>query len=339
MLYGHGNDKYRYPGRMKADFSSNVWYQPLPAAFYDHLKNAISRLQDYPSPDASGFKQELARFHDLSVDNIWAANGSIEGIYLIAQAFSGKSSAVIYPCFSEYEDACKRYNHRLSFYPDEPDWHKQSFSEELVWFGNPNNPDGKKIGLAEVESLLVNNPGTIFIIDEAYAGLHAGFESAIPLLKKYSNLIILCSFTKAFAIPGIRLGHVLASKEVIRQLAGLSISWSVNTMAIEAGKFILQNYEACLPEPGEVAKETKLFQAKLNEITELSIHPSECNFFLVELKTKSSAEVKKYLAEKFGILIRDASNFRGLDERFIRLSVQKEEHIEMLVTILKEWLP
>lgn len=339
MLYGHGNDKYRYPGRVKTDFSSNVWYKPLPAAFSDHLKNSLAILKDYPSPDALELREELARFHGLPFDKIWITNGSVEGIYLIAQVFAGINTAIIYPCFSEYEDACKRYNHQLSFYPDKPDWHRQSFREELVWLGNPNNPDGKVLKLQEVENLIVNNFDTIFVIDEAYAELCTDFETAITLLKRYHNLIIVRSFTKAYAIPGIRLGYVLASEEVIHELAEGAVPWSVNAMALEASKFILQNHTACLPKPSEIERETKLFQAKLGQIQDLKVYPSECNFFLVELKTKSSAEVKKYLVEEHGILIRDASNFQGLNESFIRLSVQEDKKVDLLVNILKTWLP
>lgn len=221
MSGGHGNDKYNFNGQILVDFSSNVWFKPLPELFYREQIKALKYIVDYPHPHAADLVEELAAFHKIHKNNIWVTNGSAEGIHLLAQAFHGKKSANIYPCFSEYENACKKYNHELSCCSNQENWQKQKFAEELVWFGNPNNPDGKTVSLSEVENLLTLNPSTIFIIDEAFSDLCAGFESAISLISKYDNLVILRSFTKSFTIPGIRLGYVLAREWIIQKLADL----------------------------------------------------------------------------------------------------------------------
>ena len=337
MLHGHGNDKYRYAGEIKVDFSSNVWYKPLPEWFYQKLSETFKNIIDYPHPKAFDLVKELSLSHNIPEDNIWATNGSVEGIYLLAQAFEKKKSAIIYPCFSEYGDACRRYKHDLSFYSNKEDWQKRQFSEDLIWFGNPNNPDGKNISVKEIENLLSLNPTSIFVIDEAFSELCINFESALLLIQKYQNLVILRSFTKSFAIPGIRLGYVVARQWIIEKLNNLSIPWTVNSLAIEAGKIILQNYAELIPNRNEHRKLNILLQNKLSGLPELNVIPSDCNYFLVQLEKGNATELKKYLVQQHGILIRDASNFRGLNNRYIRFSVQTEENIELLVSALKSF--
>lgn len=337
MLHGHGNDKYGFTNKIVTDFSSNVWYKHLPDWFYKKLGDALKITIDYPHPKAIDLVKELSLFHNISDANICATNGSVEGIYLLAQAFQSKKSAIIYPFFSEYENACRIYKHDLSFYSNKENLQKQQFSEDLVWFGNPNNPDGKTISVNEIENLLANNSDTIFVIDEAFYGLCTNFESAILLTQKYRNLAILRSFTKSFAIPGIRLGYVVAPQFIIERLNNLSIPWSVNSLAIEAGKVILKNYAELIPNRNELKKLNFILQNKLSGLPELNVIPSDSNYLLVQLKKGKAPELKKYLVEQHGILIRDASNFRGLNNSYIRLSVQTEENIELLVSALKSY--
>jgi threonine-phosphate decarboxylase len=298
----------------------------------------VRELSDYPDPEAGDLKCKLASNYQLSVNEVWVTNGSIEGIYMLAQVFAGKKSGIIFPCFSEYEDACQRYKHELSFYSNQGKWYNEQFTEELIWFGNPNNPDGKTISVAQIENMLSRNMNTIFIIDEAYADLCPDFGSALPLLRSYSNLILIRSFTKAFAIPGIRLGYVLASENIIQQLANYSIPWSVNHLAIEAGKYILDHQHDCLPDLSRVQKETKAFQMRLAELPGVRVHVSLCNYFLIELSGLKSNCLKSGLVEKFGILVRDAYNFRGLNHCFIRLSLQSDADCNLIVNTLKEML-
>lgn len=337
MHYEHGNDKYKFLGKIEIDFSSNVWCNSLSDWFYQKLNSALKNTIDYPHPSALDLVQELSLFHNLPIENIWATNGSIEGIYLVAQAFAGEKSAIIWPSFSEYENACKRYNHSVTLYSNKNNWYKQNFKEGLVWFGNPNNPDGTKISKEVIEYLLSSNTNSIFVIDEAFADLCIDFESALSLFEKYKNFILFRSFTKAFSIPGIRLGYVIAPNWIIEKLNKLSIPWSVNSLAIDAGKIILQNYSKLLPKENELKELNNFLYEKLNEIPELYVFPSNCNFFLIRLKKGEARELKNYLATKKEILIRDASNFQGLDNSFIRLSVQSKVNTEKIVSAIKSY--
>jgi threonine-phosphate decarboxylase len=109
----------------------------------------------------------------------------------------------------------------------------------------------------------------------------------------------------------------------------------VNSPAISAGKIILDNYNAFLPDKNELKKLAGYLLSGLALFSQLSVYQSHCNFFLVKMETRSASELKKYLATQHQILIRDAGNFRGLDKTYFRLSVQPEESVDNLVNALK----
>ena len=199
MSHSHGNDKYNYHVPIIADFSSNVWFKPLPVEFYHRLSGALPKITDYPHPEAGELREALACFHQLEVGNVWVTNGSVEGIFLLAQAFPYAKSCVVYPSFSEYENACKRYQQTITFLSNLEKLSNIIVTPDLLWFGNPNNPDGKVVSLHRIEKILKEFPATIVVIDEAFGDLCPGFESAVSLIRKYNNLVILRSFTKAFA--------------------------------------------------------------------------------------------------------------------------------------------
>ncbi len=337
MLHGHGNDLYKYSGKIVSDFSSNVLYNAESEKIINHLKENLAKIKNYPDPDADNFKKEISEFHNLKSEKVLITNGSIEAIYMIAQCFSGQKSATIYPCFSEYEDACWLHKHKLTFYKNDGYWYKRKFTEDFVWFANPNNPDGKVLAVEDLEIMLKDNSNTIFIIDEAYGELSKKFISSIFLLKKYKNVIILKSFTKCFAVPGIRLGYILASEVLINKILKYKIPWAVNSMAIEAGLFIVDNFIDIKPDINLIYKESVSFQKEIDRLENYSVILTDSNYFLVKMTEGNSIKLKEYLAVKHGILIRDASNFRGLNNKHFRLSLQSYKENMNLVTILSKY--
>lgn len=332
MIHGHGSDIYRYNDSIIADFSSNVWFEGPSPGLLKHLQGQLATIDHYPDPEGSELKNQLAGLYGLSSKNFMVTNGSVEAFYLIALAYRSYKSSIVTPCFSEYEDACRIHGHNIEFINNAEGWENTGFGRELVWLGNPNNPDGKVTKLETLEELLRRNPETIFVVDEAYGDLCAGFQPATPLIPCYQNLVIVRSFTKSFAIPGLRLGYLIASKPVTDILHGQRMPWSVNTLALEAGRYIMDNYYELMPGKQKVEEVSKNFRQQLDSLQDLLTPiPSDCNYCLAKITGTSSGKLKQYLIDKYGILIRDASNFRGLDERYIRLAVQKPEHNKLLM--------
>ena len=336
MIHGHGDDAYKYSKPIVADFSSNVWFEGVSADLLSHLQEQLHKLNHYPEPAGETLQRKIAAFHNLEPINCLVTNGSLEAFYLIALAYRENISSIVTPCFSEYEDACKIHDHDLQFVKNTDKWEKQVSGKQLVWFGNPNNPDGKVIRPEVLEKLLKEHPETIFVVDEAYGELCTEFQSAVSLLPNYQNLLIVRSFTKSFAIPGLRLGYVLGDNTLIEKLRDLKMPWTVNSLALEAGNFIMENYNELMPDKNKVKSASEAFQHQLKALqSSLTVVPSNCNYCLLKLNGPYSGKLKQYLIEEQGILVRDASNFRGLDERYIRVAVQKPEQNRLLTEGLK----
>jgi threonine-phosphate decarboxylase len=113
--------------------------------------------------------------------------------------------------------------------------------------------------------------------------------------------------------------------------------WNMNTLAIEAGAFIMKNYNQLKPDSEKIIEQSKQFQEELAQLPGLTILPTSCNFFLVKLNVSTAAQLKTFLIEKYGILIRDASNFSGLTKQHFRLSVQSWQDNQTLIAALKAW--
>ncbi len=336
MIHGHGNELALYAGKDVIDFSSNVSFEGLHWRLKEYLTTELACIANYPEADANSLVHNLAKHHGLENTNVWVANGSCEAFYTLARIFEARHSAIIIPSFSEYEDASRLNKHRLSFIKNN-EMGDDFSSYDLVWMGNPNNPDGKVLTLSDIAVFCEKNPDVYFIVDEAYAELCEGFESSIPLLDRYKNLIVVKSLTKTFAIPGIRIGYVLADNEIVKQLNTYSIPWNINSLAIKAGNFILGNYYELLPDIPKILSNSFSLQSAIEAIDGFRVVSSKCNYFLVQLKDGQSHALKQYLIDKKGILIRDASNFKGLNTAFIRIAAQCTEKNKYLIESLKAW--
>ncbi|MEO6686645.1 MAG: aminotransferase class I/II-fold pyridoxal phosphate-dependent enzyme, partial [Dyadobacter sp.] len=204
-----------------------------------------------------------------------------------------------------------------------------------VFICNPNNPTGTVF--PQLENWILQNPETLFIVDEAFIDFTVQICSSIPLINQYPNLLIMHSLTKTYAIPGLRLGYVVASEDLILKLKSIKQPWTVNTMALQAGKFIFENYEQIQIPLEDLLSEKERFTEKLGKNPALKGHESATHFFLVETLKDDAAKLKQYLIEKHGLLIRDASNFRDLTKQHFRIATLSPEKNNLLIDALDEW--
>ncbi|VAW14047.1 L-threonine 3-O-phosphate decarboxylase [hydrothermal vent metagenome] len=337
MIKGHGDDNYLFKVRLKANFSSNTWYRGTPGVLLSYLKKKIHSIQNYPEPDAHNLRKRIAMFHGLSSGQVFVSNGSVDAFYQIAQVFKGSKTAIFIPSFSEYEDACRMFGHMVDLLGFDELNSTDLAVYQTVWLGNPNNPNGVLTGYGLLTSLIQKNINTTFIIDEAYSDLAPGFETIIPALQDYGNLIVCRSLTKTFALPGLRLGYFISSKEYAGEFERTLKPWAVNSLAIEAGNFIFENFQELVPDLAELTRLSQLLQQGINKLDDFEVYPSPTCFFLVKMKTGNAGELKQFLLHKHQILIRDASNFKSMPARFFRISVQHEAENQLLVRGLADW--
>lgn len=339
MLFGHGDDFYNSPNEVKINFSSNVWHGANLDKLKEHLYSQFDKLTRYPEPDAATLKRLLARRYELSENRIVVTNGSITAFYLLAQAWKGAKSTIAVPSFAEYEDACRLHGHEMHFFSTSDDLSELSLEgQDFCWICNPNNPDGKLIHRTELLALIAANRQTIFIVDQAYVAFTTEELLKPGDVKAHENLVIVQSISKAYNIPGLRIGYLIASPAIVEKVEKYIIPWSVNAMALEASKYILIHPAQFTLPIRKWQRETAEFIYQLNKLDGLEVIPTSTTFFLVRLKKGTAAALKTHLLTEHGILIRDASNFRGLDETYFRLSTQTSSENAILTAALREWL-
>jgi len=328
MLHGHGDQR----GEVIADFSTNVWYGPEPAGLKEYLFGQWEQIHHYPEVIGESLAHKAAKHHEIAAEQILITNGAVESIYLLAQAFNGRRSAIVIPSFSEYEDACRMHAHQLEFIAWNDLGPQTTSLPDLLWLGNPNNPTGAVI--THMESLLQHHPDTLFIVDEAFIEFTRTIESLAPLLEAYPNLVILRSLTKSFAIPGLRLGYTMASQKIIHQLQSLKMPWSVNTLALAAGHFIFDNYNTV--DLSQLLHNKEIFQQQLHSL-QIHTYESHTHYFLCRAKHGPIHELQQYLLNEHRIAIRNAENFRGLGPGHFRVATQRPHQNQLLINALKEW--
>lgn len=339
MLFGHGDDFYNAQNEVNINFSSNVWHGAKLEKLKEHLNDQFDKLTYYPEPDAASLKRLLARRYEMNENNILVTNGSVTAFYLLAQTWKDSKSIIAVPSFSEYEDACRLHGHELTFFSTTQDLSEVSFEgQDFCWICNPNNPDGRLIHRTELLRLFAENRQTTFVIDQAYVAFTTEDMLKPTDIKNNPNLILIQSISKAYNIPGLRIGYIVATPDKIEEINRYIIPWSVNALAIEASKYILIHPAQFTLPIRKWQRETSEFIYQLSKLDGLDVLPTSTTFFLVRLKKGKATDLKDYLLLNYGILIRDASNFRGLDETYIRLSTQTTSENMELVQAISVWL-
>ena len=217
---------------------------------------------------------------------------------------------------------------------------------DLLIICNPNNPTGKFLKLAQTEEILkeCNKYDTKLFIDEAFIEFLADGmkESIINTEENKKNLFVTRAFTKFFAIPGLRLGYgMYFDKELEQKISEKKEPWSVNNIAELAGLTVLDDTEYIEKTLKWITKEKIYMYEKLNEISGIKVYETEVNFITGKIDEKLFSEGLnvKVLREKMleqGILIRDASNFKFLDERFFRLAIKDRASNDRVIEAMKE---
>ncbi|MBI2836273.1 MAG: histidinol-phosphate aminotransferase family protein [Chloroflexi bacterium] len=329
-------------GQKVIDFSANV--NPLGPS--PRVKEALARFDFTRYPDVANreLTAMLSEANGVSCDHMVPANGSNQLVHLLAQVFlrQGDNVLIFGPTFGEYEFACRLNGARVSFFKSREEdcfqWDVsravkriEALKPALVFLCNPNNPTATSTTVGEIERLARSVTDGLMVIDEAFINFtdHAG-DSA-RLLKR-SNVVLLRSMTKDYAIAGLRLGYTISSKRVARLLRLYQPAWSVSTAAQVAGIASLSDPEH-LQRTRAYVNETRTYLAAEMTRLGLKVFPSEVNFLLI--KVGCGAEMQKKLLSH-DIYIRDCASF-GLPE-FIRVAVLTRAECERLVAAMGEVL-
>ncbi len=351
-MKGHGGDifevceKLNIPEDQLLDFSSNINPLGPPPPTQEILARSSAAVGRYPDMECRKLRRHLAEHLGVQSERILVGNGSTELIYLLARRFAPRRATTFPPCYQDYWRASELAGAEVAGYvaADEENFiHSDAAlqsgcqSADLVWIGNPGNPTGVVIDRERIRTLAKAHADIIFVVDEAFMEFLPDCAERTLLGAPEPNIIVLRSLTKFFALAGLRLGFLVAAPEMVRHLAAAKEPWTVNGLAQAVGEHLYDDADYVARTREIVAQEREFLMRELAGIPGLHPFPSLANFLLTRLDTQTitSAGIKHQLLHH-RILIRDASNFRGLDSRFFRVAVKSREDNVKLIEALRQ---
>ncbi len=315
-------------------------FPPSPKAV-EAAAEAAQRLQLYPDPECSALTKALAERLGVASDEVLLTNGSDEILNFAFMAFCDSEKGAAFPdiTYGFYKVFAELYSIPYTEIPLNEDLkiNLSAYSgiNKTIFIANPNAPTGIYIEPEEIEQVIISNPDSVVVVDEAYVDF--GSRSCIPLIKKYNNLLVTQTFSKSRSMAGARLGYGVGCKELIADLNAIKYStnpYNINslTMAAGIGSVSDNNYfESNCRYICEAREYTKAALSALGfEMTD-----SKSNFIFVRHKALSGEYIYSQLRKR-SILVRHFSKERICD--YNRITIGSMEQMDILINALKEIL-
>ncbi len=336
------------------DFSANInplGLSPLAkAAILENLDDVVH----YPDRFCSDLRVLLAKKYRIKPGQVLIGNGATELIHLIPRALHLKKILIPAPSFSEYERAAQFAGAEVVFMPlSEENGYRldvrasvdlindnQNNGIDAVFLCNPNNPTGHLLSKKEIISILkaAFHLGVLVILDEAFIDF-TDAPSFVGEISWYINLIVVRSFTKFYAMPGLRAGYLAANAATVSQIEAIKAPWSVNHLAAIAAAAGLNDRAYIKATHQLIETERSYLSETLSKLPGIEVFPSSTNYLLFKLgaETPDADELSKRLGPG-KILIRSCESFRGLSDRHVRIAVRTHKENEVLIVKLREIL-
>ncbi|MEI6757821.1 MAG: threonine-phosphate decarboxylase [Chlorobium sp.] len=326
------------------DFSVNI--SPLFPPIGNLSLESFS-LQSYPSIDGRGIREFYSARFGLDKAAVLPLNGSIEGIYLLPRALGLRRIVAISPSFFEYERAGRIAGAEMIFLPlaAENSFRLPAIEEiadlllnaDAFLAANPNNPTGTELPPEIILALASRFPDKWFIVDEAFIQFTPAFPHNTLMRKVMAlkNVIVLHSLTKFYAIPGLRIGALIAHPDLVLRLLDFKEPWTVNAIAESVAGKLLQcgDYEEKLRVM--IFSERVRIAGLLPMIEGIKLAGGAANFFLAQWQRGCSLDALLSYLVKRGIFVRDCRNFSGLEDNYFRFAVRSPEENTALLDALQ----
>ena len=355
IVPAHGGNIYSegvFKGKDIIDFSSNINPLGVPKSFINNYGEAINSITRYPDIKYRELIGHLGKYigdgNFIKADSFVLGNGASEIIDLVISTF--EKLLIVVPSFGEYEADAKKWGCDLEYsylkadmsYDYEDIYSKLKGVDGLI-LGNPNNPSGNVIDKVKFNNILkyceANNK--IIVIDEAFIEFTSSMDlSFIEEISDFNCLFIIRALTKFFGMPGIRFGYGISKNlNLLNKIKEKQNPWNINCFAELACKYVLQDKEYIENSKKWIHEEKTFLPSQLKKISFIEIvYPTECNYVLCKLMNTYGEWLYRKCMEQ-GILIRRASNFKGLDDSYVRFAIKNRELniklIEALTSIEK----
>jgi threonine-phosphate decarboxylase len=335
------------PSRL-IDFSANI--NPLGPSLRarKRLAQDLSLVAHYPDKRQWELRTLLALRDGIVKHCILFGNGATQLIHLIPRARRYRRALIVEPTFSEYRRALSNSGTEVREFLLKPNHNfhldlerllraLQRERPDVVFLASPNNPTGLAVahrGLLGVVAFCEER-GTDLIVDESF--IEFTTEPSLGKLATHRrHLIVIRSLTKSFALAGLRIGYLVACRSRVKELASHIEPWSVNTLALSAAAASILDADYIQNARCLIQQEHEYLSHGLSQLGWLHLYPTSVNFFLARIRNKYiSAPKLQRMLEARNVLIRDASDFRGLGREYIRLAIRDHEENRRLLAELR----
>ncbi len=326
-------------------------------------------ISHYPDATNDDILNAIADIYGMNKNQIVVGNGAAELLYAICRLPGYTGAFVPAPGFSEYKAALEasRIPVRDIYYRPREDEHGkpyfevpylalETFAAELkgqdgriiVFLGNPNNPDGTLLDKNHIRTIasMLKDANSLLVIDESFIDfvgndtLQDNEYSMRSLVNEFDNIIVVHSFTKFYAVPGLRIGAAFSNPLIIEQLNSFIPTWSVNTLAQSYTEAALNDVEY-VKRTKQVLHEEQLFMYNsLDTIDGITVYPPSANFMLFHIEQEGiTAESINEALKKYNMIVRNCDSYMGLNNQWVRVAIKDHDTnvklVEKLTDILK----
>ncbi len=351
------------------DFSANI--NPLGPSQrgLDALNNQLRYISHYPDATNDDVLNAIADTYGMDKNQIIVGNGAAELLYAICRLPGYTGAFVPAPGFSEYKEALEASNipvRDIFYRPREDDNGKpyfevpylalETFAAELkgqdgriiVFLGNPNNPDGTLLDKAHIRTVatMLKDANSLLVIDESFIDfvgnepLRDNDQSMRSIINEFDNIIVVHSFTKFYAVPGLRIGAAFGNKKLISHLHQYIPSWSVNTLAQAYTEAALNDVDYIKRTKQELNEERAFMYSALDAIEGITVYPPSANFILFKVNHEGiTANTINENLKRDNMIVRNCDTYVGLNNQWVRIAIKDHDTniklVEKLTDILK----
>lgn len=350
--YDHGGNVYEDcpTGEPWLDFSANINPLGLSPLVREAILSRVDDIVHYPDPEARGLKEALASFYRVPQETIVLGNGAAELFYCFFYTVRPRRVLLPVPSFSEYEKAARAAGAEVRYLPllkkqgfafDSKEAVRQIAQIDAIVLCTPNNPTGRLLAQKELCAFLdqLQGRGVWVVVDESFLDFREDREvyTMRHLTKRYPYLFVVQSMTKFFALPGLRLGFGIAEPKLCRRLEDGKDVWNVNFLAQMAGIAALSDKEYQEAARSFVRSEKKFLASELAKFPGIEVFVPSVNFIFFRLQ-QGTDFLRRFLISlrERGILLRDCSNYSGLDGAYLRAAVRSRVENERLLEAMQE---
>lgn len=313
-------------------------YGPSPKALTAIEKGIGDDLRLYPDPTATKLKQKIADYHNVSIEQVFVGNGSDEVLAHTFHALFQHGQPLLFPdiSYSFYPVYCQLYNIESKLIPltddfaiDVADYRQPNGG---IIFPNPNAPTGRVLSLVDIEALLQANTNSVLVVDEAY--IDFGGQTAISLVNKYANLLVIQTLSKSRSLANLRIGFAIGHADLIEALTRVKDSFNsypLDGLAIEAAVASFDDQDYFEQTCAKVIADRDWLAEQLGELG-FKVIPSAANFVFCCHPQFDAEQVANGLREQ-GVIVRHFKQQRI--EHYLRISIGNKQQNQKLVAALK----